>query len=173
LFDCMIMKSFFSLVAVLTLIYRISLAQDLVYTNNTHNYTVNYFKGWFLKEDGDQITIYAPIDGPQDKDFENINISVAPSNGKSLDELYRLYTKDLPKAFTDYRAVAEGEWKIDGARAKWLECTNKKGAKIMTNYLCLIVKDQRMFLFLGLASAARFPQYKEQFTAIMQSFKAR
>lgn len=163
---------FFSLFFLLLCFCISCFSQDQVYTNSKNGYSIRYFSDWFVKEDNDNATsIYAPIDGNNDKEFENLAVSISSARGKNVDELYALYIKDFPSAFDEYHSVEEGTWEIQGNKAKWLECTNKNGTSTMTNYLCLIVRNDRLFLLYGLSSTKRFPLYKGKFKAMMMSFK--
>ncbi len=71
----------------------------------------------------------------------------------------------------DYEKIEEGNWDINGTKAKWIEYKMKEGPMSITNLTCVIVKNNKLYTLLGYSSTKKYPDYKEKFTTIIKSFK--
>lgn len=154
-----------------TLIPTIGNAQAKTYTNSINKYSLEYSADWLLKETKGDVTVYAPLESQSDKEYENCGVNIYPALGMTLDQNYKTYSKDLPSAFSEFQKVEEGDWELNGIKAKWMEVRFKDGPKSISNLICLLVNNDRLFILVGYSSTEKYPAHKEKFIAIMKSLK--
>lgn len=143
--------------------------QSKVYSHPVEKYTVEYPQDWLLRQKEGVMNIYAPVDGPSDKEYENFGVSVYPASGMTAEQYYRTYVKDLPSAFSQFEMVSEDDWELTGKKAKWLECRFHDGTRSITNLICLLVHRDRLFIMVGYSTSRMYPTYKDSFVAMMRS----
>lgn len=134
-------------------------------------YVIEYSNDWLLRQNDGPVFLYAPLDGQNDKEYENLGINVNPASGMTVEQCYSKYVKDLPSAFKDFQLIDEGNWNLNGAKAKWLECKFRDGSKSITNIICLVVNSDKLFVLVGYSSTAKYPVYKDSFATMIKSFK--
>lgn len=160
------------LILVLILLPTFSFCQNKSYSNKIGKYKIGYFDNWNLKEEGEQIMLFAPSEGPNDLENENLGVSINSASGMNLEQCYKTYVTDaLPQAFLAFEKIAEGNTEINGVKAKWIECKFKELGVSFTNLIYIMEKGNRLYILIGYVSTGKYPDYKDKFKSMIETFK--
>jgi hypothetical protein len=155
-----------------TIIPTIGNTQTKTYSNPVNKYKIDYLEDWLLKEENGRVTLYAPLESQTDNEYENLGINISTASGMTLEQCYKTYVTDgLPPAFKEFQKVEEGNWDINGHKAKWIEYKFKDGPKSITNLTCILVKNNKLFMLIGYSSTKKYSNHKDKFITMIKSFK--
>ncbi|MEQ9439766.1 MAG: hypothetical protein RIG62_12000 [Cyclobacteriaceae bacterium] len=152
----------------------VSFAQEKEYTNKEDRFAINYYPNWEVVEKKyNTLSLFAPPEGPNDKQAETLGIDIHDSQGMSLDEYYQTFvTYGGLEELSSYEKLSEGEETINGLKSKWFECKYKDRGIFVTNLIYLIAKGDKIFMLTSFSSTEKYPKYKDNFLGMIKSFEA-
>lgn len=153
-----------------------SLAQSRVYENKEGKYTISFPANWKERVEGTTTDILAPDEGEYDVWQEFVGVSLAESNGLTLDETFAYYMKDdFPGYYTNFKIVKEGEETINGQKAKWAlySFTNstKPDAATLYNLFYLTLKNDTLYSLNAIGEREGYLKLEPIFLTIIRSFR--
>jgi hypothetical protein len=144
------------------------------YYNKAHKFSIKMPNIWQFKENhlGAAVVAFSPQDGPDDKFFENVSISVErlgldiSSEEFAQDNLARMdmYLKDFVK-------LDSGTAIIDNRETHWSIYTHHNGPEPVKAITYSFAYKKRGYLITGAAAPDQFDKYKGAFNLITGSFK--
>ena len=161
------------LIQMTILLSTFSFAQEKEYTNKEDGFAINYYPNWEVVEKKyNTLSLFAPPEGPNDKQAETLGIDIQDSQDMSLDEYFESFvTYGGLEELNSYKKLDEGDKEINGLKSKWFECQYKDRGILVTNLIYLIAKGDRIFMLTGFSSTGKYPKYKDSFLSMIKSFR--
>lgn len=164
------MKNIFVSVLLIALIVS-CVSQSQTQLFDGERFSFRYPKGWIIEDKKSFVDVTAPEDHGEEKGRERLTVSTEMTDGMTLEQCYRKYVSDWYYDQYNGTIIAEGNADINGQEAKWMEY--QYGEKTsMTTLVYLIHGGDKVFMINTLSSSEQYPNYKERFKGIIDSFRA-
>lgn len=152
------------------------MAQSRTIPNKAGGYIITFPKDWKERIDGSTTDIFAPDDSEYDVWQEFVGVSVAESNGLTLEETFNYYmTEDFPGYYTNFQLIKKGAEVIHGQACKWAiysfsNSTNNDAATLY-NLFYLTLKNDTLYSLNAIAEKSGYPKLELDFLSIIRSFQ--
>jgi len=149
---------------------QVAQSQTKTISNTRGDYEVTIPRKWKSRDNGQALRVEAPYrrkDGGQ----TGLNISTASAMGMNVEECYdEFIIKGFPDAFEDLKFVESSEMEIQGLKAKSVICTYREELALQSQ-ITILVKDDILYMFIGITTPKVFDEYVEAFTEISKSIR--
>ena len=129
---------------------------------------------WETKLDfmGTAIASLSPSEGPNDNFKENVNVAVKLLPGRvSLEQKYQDALMGLSRGVEDFMELENGTTRLSGVEARWLIYSFPVENLHFQVLMYLFVKGNESFVITSTAIQEKFPQYRDTFFKIANSFR--
>lgn len=144
------------------------------YSSSNGKFSMTFPFTWETKLDfmGTAIASVSPSEGPNDNFKENVNVAVKLLPGQtSLEGKYQEALMGLSRGIEDFMELENGTTHLGGVEAKWIICSFPAGNMHFQILMYLFIKNNESFLITCSAAQEKFPQYRDTFFKIANSFK--
>jgi hypothetical protein len=136
---------------------------------NGERFSFRYPKGWTIEDKKSFVDVTAPEDHPEEKGRERLTVSSETTDGMTLEQCYKKYVSDWYYDQYQGTIIADGNATINSRESKWMEYQYGEKAS-MTTLVYLVYCGDRFFLISTLSSSKQYPNYKEKFKGMIDSF---
>jgi hypothetical protein len=173
-------KSTFGLFLFAFLISLVAPAQSRVYENNEGNYKISIPQNWIERVEGTTTDIFAPDEGELDSWQEFVGVSLAESNGLTLDEAFNYYmNEDFPGYYKNFKIEKRGDEIINGQKMKWMVYSFTSSTIVngvpqtstLYDIFYLTLKTNTLYSLNAIAEKEYYTKLEADFLTIIRSFK--
>jgi hypothetical protein len=144
------------------------------YYNKAHKFSFKVPNFWQFKENylSAAVVAFSPQDGPDDKFFENVSISVEKLGlDMSSEDFARDNLARMDMHLKDFAKLDSGTTIIDGREARWLIYNHHTGPEPVKAITYSFAHNKRGYLITCAAAPEQFDKYKSAFNLIIKSFR--
>ena len=145
------------------------------YTSSDGKFSMTFPFTWETKLDfmGTAIASLSPSEGPNDNFKENVNVAVKLLPGRvSLEQKYQEALMVLSRGVEGFMELEDGVTRLGGVEARWLIYSFPAENMHFQILMYLFVKDNESFVITCSATQEKFPQYRDTFFKIANSFRS-
>jgi hypothetical protein len=147
-----------------------------IYENKEGGYKVTVPANWKERIEGTTTDILVPDDGELDAWQEFVGVSLAESNGLSLNDIFTYYIKeDFPGYYQNFNIVKQGEETINGQKFKWVlysfSNSPKPDAATLYNLFYLTSKKETLYSLNAISEKSGYAKLEPAFLNVIRSFQ--
>jgi hypothetical protein len=153
-----------------------SLPEEGRYYNRDKGFSIKFPEEWSRKEgDGFEeplIEATSPWESDYDEFSEFVSVDVEDlEEGMSLDDYFYINVKIQSEEMDGFRERERGQVEIDKVNTKWIIFDFEVDGSLLTSLSYVFVKEQKGYYIFCVSEIANFPEYKDKFEEISESFK--
>jgi hypothetical protein len=161
------------IVLTITLVFSINFlfAQELVW-NQAKTVGLIPSKDWKLKANNDILSFQATT-GTYNQNLKGqIDISSAPTNGWSLEKLWRIYVVEgFPQSLNGYKKIDEGKSTIDENESRWIEYLSESQGMKFHSYSATFMEKNTLYIVTCTSTPQYYESIKNEFSSMINSMK--
>jgi len=145
------------------------------YTNSQYGFSIQYPAGWTEGEgvSGTVVSFMSEQSAPTDvfKESANVTTEDLSASGASLAEYIVAANDQIKNAFPNAQVISDTDRQIAGIDGHAITYTAETQGVTLELIQAFTVKDDRAYVITAASTEEDFPQFEEDFNAIIDSFQ--